>query len=500
MYAIGCIPSDFFCRNCIARVCFLKLDICLLTSIPLVGWFLCNTVSKLLVQRVLNASTGTMRHLKSNRFLTSSNPLRSASIRDSSPNKTLSLKSFPRSRSSSKNVRGIFSMWYLQFFSCKANEPLENLPSLSFWNEHGIACPRPAVCPLRAMCGCCLELANPRLSMTLCLCLHGTRRSGALRMRAFYHRSRTSCPDSSDFWSTFRKFAGSLAHVGDRAWKPCCRAPGDSCGPCCHACSDDCDRDDCRGCNACISCRSFDNAYSYACGSDHRICSADSQGCKSCRCSASPFFGGVRVWRKTQFVSHSSLWASSQPHVSWRCCQSTGQWSWGFRCRGVVHSRGTLYGSPGETTCRTTQLWVCHWAQACPPPKGLWLIEASLQTCKDDWVVLSSLPFGRCDLHQAGGRYIAYPPRLLFAQRLLKKELNSSTNFLTELQSCLLGTGLVTSTGSGKCSWSICFQAVLCCPWSTFLNSVKESTQVSSHFSAPLLNSGIVLSTANSIE
>jgi hypothetical protein len=42
---------------------------------------------------------------------------------------------------------------------------------------------------------------------------------------------------------------------------------------------------------------------------------------------------------------------------------------------------------------------------------------------------LSSLPFGRCDLHQAGGRYIAYPPRLLFAQRLLKKELDSSTNF-----------------------------------------------------------------------
>ncbi len=43
-----------------------SLDNCLLISNPLVGEFLCNTVSKLPVQTVLNASTGAMRHLKSN--------------------------------------------------------------------------------------------------------------------------------------------------------------------------------------------------------------------------------------------------------------------------------------------------------------------------------------------------------------------------------------------------------------------------------------------------
>jgi hypothetical protein len=155
-----------------------------------------------------------MRHLESNGFMTSSNPLRSASIRDSSPIKTLSLKLFPRSRLLSKNVGGIFFNVVLTvdltLFFLQGNEPLENLPSFSFRNEHGIARPRPAVRLLRAMQGCRLELAKPHLRVTLCLCLHGARCCGALCMHTFYHRSGTSCPDSFDFLSTFQNCAGSL--------------------------------------------------------------------------------------------------------------------------------------------------------------------------------------------------------------------------------------------------------------------------------------------------
>jgi hypothetical protein len=53
-----------------------SVDNCLLISNPLVGEFLCNTFSKLPVQRVLTASTGAMRHLKSNGFMRSSVAIR----------------------------------------------------------------------------------------------------------------------------------------------------------------------------------------------------------------------------------------------------------------------------------------------------------------------------------------------------------------------------------------------------------------------------------------
>ena len=101
-------PVEFFGKNVLLKSVFLKLDNCLLISNPLVGRFLCNTVSKLPVQMVLNDSTGVMHHLKSNRFMASSNPLRSASPRELSPIKMLSLKLFPKSRSLPKNVGGVF--------------------------------------------------------------------------------------------------------------------------------------------------------------------------------------------------------------------------------------------------------------------------------------------------------------------------------------------------------------------------------------------------------
>jgi hypothetical protein len=69
----------------------------------------------------------------------------------------------------------------------------------------------------------------------------------------------------------------------------------------------------------------------------------------------------------------------------------------------------------------------------------------------------------------------------------------------SKLRSCVAGPGTVALTGSGKCSQSTSSQAVLWWPWSTFSNSTKESDQLRLHFSAPLLNSGIVLLMVNSI-
>ncbi len=90
---LGAFPVDFFgeivqwifLEKLYCLSLFLKLDNCLLISNPLVDQFLCNTVSKLPVQTVLNASTGAARHLKSSGFMTSSGPLRSALTRELSP-------------------------------------------------------------------------------------------------------------------------------------------------------------------------------------------------------------------------------------------------------------------------------------------------------------------------------------------------------------------------------------------------------------------------------
>ncbi len=96
---LGAFPVEFSVEIVLQE----SVDNCLLISNPLVGKFLCNTVSKLPVQTVLTASTGVMRHLKSNGCV-----LSSAAIKESSPIKTLSFrllpKSSPISRSSSKNV------------------------------------------------------------------------------------------------------------------------------------------------------------------------------------------------------------------------------------------------------------------------------------------------------------------------------------------------------------------------------------------------------------
>ncbi len=64
------------------------------------------------------------------------------------------------------------SMWYSQLtllsFSCKAHQPLTNLPSHSYQIEHGIVLLYAPVRPLRAMRGCCrLEVADPCLHITL---------------------------------------------------------------------------------------------------------------------------------------------------------------------------------------------------------------------------------------------------------------------------------------------------------------------------------------------
>jgi hypothetical protein len=100
---LGAFPEEFSVKI----VLQVSVDNCLQISNPLVGKFLCNMVSKLTVQTVLTASTGAMRHSKSNGFVTSS-----MAIRESSPSKTLSLGSFPKSipmsRSSSKNVGHFF--------------------------------------------------------------------------------------------------------------------------------------------------------------------------------------------------------------------------------------------------------------------------------------------------------------------------------------------------------------------------------------------------------
>ncbi len=98
---------DFLAEIVMQESVFLKLDHCLLISNSLVGQFLRNTVSKLPVQTVLNCSTGATHHLKSNGFITLSGPFRSA-LRESSPIKTVSVKSFSKSRSLSKNVGGVF--------------------------------------------------------------------------------------------------------------------------------------------------------------------------------------------------------------------------------------------------------------------------------------------------------------------------------------------------------------------------------------------------------
>jgi hypothetical protein len=100
---LGAFPVEFLVEIVLQE----SVGNCLLISNPLVGKFLCNTVSKLPVQTVLTASTGAMRHLKSNGFMTSL-----AAIRESSPSKTLSFGLFPKlspiSRSSSKNVGRFF--------------------------------------------------------------------------------------------------------------------------------------------------------------------------------------------------------------------------------------------------------------------------------------------------------------------------------------------------------------------------------------------------------
>ena len=83
---LGAFPVEYFVEIVLQESVFLKLDNCLLISNPLVGGFLCNTVSKLPVQTVLTVSTGAMRHLKSNGLTMSS-----STIRESSPIKTLSL-------------------------------------------------------------------------------------------------------------------------------------------------------------------------------------------------------------------------------------------------------------------------------------------------------------------------------------------------------------------------------------------------------------------------
>ena len=114
---LGAFPVDFSIEIVLQE----SLDNCLLVSNPLVGEFSCNTVSKLPVQTVLNASTGAMRHLKSNMFVTSS--ASSPAIRESNPIRTLSFRSFPKSRSSSKKVfaflfkvvlTGVFTLFLLR--------------------------------------------------------------------------------------------------------------------------------------------------------------------------------------------------------------------------------------------------------------------------------------------------------------------------------------------------------------------------------------------------
>ena len=55
---------------------------------------------------------------------------------------------------------------------------------------------------------------------------------------------------------------------------------------------------------------------------------------------------------------------------------------------------------------------------------------------------------------------------------LWRKSWRAWRKFSPELQSCLIRAGILVSTGSGKCSWSVCFQAVMCCPWSTISNII----------------------------
>jgi hypothetical protein len=103
---LGAFPVEFSVEIVLQE----SVDNCFLINNPLVGEFLCNTVSKLPVQTVLIASTSMMRHLKSNGFVMSL--LSSAAIRESSPSKTLSCASFPKlsliSRLLSKNVGCFF--------------------------------------------------------------------------------------------------------------------------------------------------------------------------------------------------------------------------------------------------------------------------------------------------------------------------------------------------------------------------------------------------------
>jgi hypothetical protein len=104
---LGASPVEYFVEIVLQESVFLKLVNCLLISNPLVGKFLCNTVAKLPVQTVLTASTGAIRHLKSNGFMTTS-----MALMESSPSKMLSLGLFlklsPISRSLSKNVGHFF--------------------------------------------------------------------------------------------------------------------------------------------------------------------------------------------------------------------------------------------------------------------------------------------------------------------------------------------------------------------------------------------------------
>ncbi len=105
---VGAFPVEFSVEIVLQKSVFLKLGNYLLISNPLVGQFSCNTVSKLLLQTVLTGSTGVTRHMsKSNRLVMLPGPLKSAP-KESSPIKTVSVNLFPKSRSSSKNVVGVF--------------------------------------------------------------------------------------------------------------------------------------------------------------------------------------------------------------------------------------------------------------------------------------------------------------------------------------------------------------------------------------------------------
>ena len=130
---LGAFPVEFSIEIVLQE----SLDNCLLVSNPLVGGFLCNTVSKLPVQTVLNASKG-----------------------------------FSRSS------------------SCEAHEPSQNFLSSHFYrSEHGTALPL-ALRPLSLILRCRLQGAKPCSSKT-------PRRPPALARRCGAPRGCASCHESS---------------------------------------------------------------------------------------------------------------------------------------------------------------------------------------------------------------------------------------------------------------------------------------------------------------